>query len=87
MVFRAPRWPRRTSAGVAANAARFNAFDNAVSTGAFAVLGPRSRASVPLTIDPAEFAATPALGVMVVGIENFSGKAEANLLRFGGEED
>src|SRR5882762_8050633 len=72
---------------VAANAGRFNAFNNAVSTGAFAVVGPRSRASVPLTINPAEFAATPALGVMVVGIGNFSGRAEANLLRFGRGED
>jgi subtilisin family serine protease len=71
----------------AADAGRFNAFNNAVSTGAFAVVGPRSRASVPLTISPTEFAATPALGVMVVGIENFSGRAEANLLRFGREED
>jgi len=72
---------------VAANAGRFNAFNSAVSTGAFAVVGPRARASVPLTINPAEFAATPALGVMVVGIENFSGRAEANLLRFDGEGD
>jgi len=71
----------------AADAGRFNAFNNAVSTGAFAVVGPRSRASVPLTINPTEFAATPALGVMVVGIENFSGRAEANLLRFEREED
>src|SRR5260221_1181546 len=72
---------------VAANAGRFNAFNSAVSTGAFAVVGPRARASVPLTINPAEFAATPALGVMAVGVENFSGRAEANLLRFEGEED
>ncbi|MFL5310483.1 MAG: S8 family serine peptidase [Myxococcales bacterium] len=72
---------------VAANAGRFNAFANAVSTGAFAVVGPRARASVPLTINATEFAATPALGVMVVGIENFSGRAEANLLRFEREED
>ena len=70
-----------------ANAGRFNAFNNAVSTGAFAVVGPRSRTSVPLTINPTEFAATPALGVMVVGMENFSGKAEANLLGFGREEE
>ncbi|HEX9488182.1 MAG TPA: S8 family serine peptidase, partial [Gemmatimonadales bacterium] len=75
------------TAVVGPNAGRFNAFNNAVSTGAFAVVGPRSRASVPLTIDPTEFAATPALGVMVVGIENFSGRAEANLLRFEGGED
>src|SRR6266571_4199677 len=71
----------------AADAGRFNAFNSAVSTGAFAVVGPRSRASVPLTINPTEFAATPALGVMVVGIENFSGRAEASLRRFGREED
>ena len=71
----------------AANAGRFNAFNNAVSTGAFAVVGPSSRASVPLTINPTEFAATPALGVMVVGMENSSGRAEANLLRFEREED
>src|SRR5882762_7796685 len=72
---------------VAADAGRFNAFNSAVSTGAFAVVGPRARASVPLTINPAEFATTPALGVMVVGIGNFSGRAEANLLRFEREED
>ncbi len=72
---------------VAANAGRFNAFTNAVSTGAFAVLPPGARASVPLTINAAEFAATPALGVMVVGIDNFSGKAEANLLRFDREDE
>jgi subtilisin family serine protease len=71
---------------ITADAGRFNAFNNAVSTGAFAVVGPRSRASVPLTINPTEFAATPALGVMVVGIENSSGRAEANLLGFEREE-
>jgi hypothetical protein len=71
---------------VAANAARFNAFTNAVSTGGFAVVGPRARTSVPLTINATEFATTPALGVMVVGMENFSGRAEANLLRFEREE-
>ena len=72
---------------VAANAGRFNAFNSAVSTGAFATLAPRARTSVPLTINAAEFAATPALGVMVVGMENFSGKAEASLLRFERGED
>ena len=72
---------------VAANAGRFNAFSSAVSTGAFATLAPRARTSVPLTINAAEFAATPALGVMVVGMENFSGKAEASLLRFERGED
>jgi subtilisin family serine protease len=75
---------------VAATAGRFNAFNNAVSTAAFVTLAPGARASVPLMIDAAELATTPALGVMVVGIENFSGKAEASLLRFereGEDED
>jgi minor extracellular serine protease Vpr len=72
---------------VAANAGRFNAFNSAVSTGAFASLAPGARASVPITVNATEFAATPALGVMVVGIDNFSGKAEANLLKLDREED
>jgi len=37
---------------------------------------------VPLTINPTD-SPPRTLGVMVVGIENFSGRAEANLLRFG----
>ena len=51
--------------------ARFNAFENAISTGAYAVVGPGDKALVPLSIDPAEWAATPALGVMVVSLDNF----------------
>ena len=50
--------------------ARFNAFNNSVSTGAFAVLAPGASASVPIAIDPKEFSLTPALGEMVVAIEN-----------------
>jgi len=37
--------------------------------------------------EEASVTATAPLGVMVVGIENFSGRAEANLLRFGRGED
>jgi subtilisin family serine protease len=74
------------TAAVSRDAARFNPFTNAVSTGAFVALAPRSTASVPLTIDPAEFRLTPARGVMVVGMDNFSGKSEANLLRIEGDE-
>jgi len=74
-----------TTGAVGPDAARFNAFNNALSTGAFAVVGPRSTASVPLAINPAEFGLTPPLGVMIVGIENFSGKKEAEVQRIGGE--
>jgi hypothetical protein len=67
---------------VGPDAAKFNAFTNALSTGAFVAVAPRSKASVPLAIDRAEFRLTPPLGVMVVGIENFSGEEEAKLLPF-----
>jgi hypothetical protein len=42
----------------------------AVSTGAFDVLPPGGTADVPLSIDQVEWAMTPPLGIMVVGIEN-----------------
>ncbi|MEP7308385.1 MAG: S8 family serine peptidase [Acidobacteriota bacterium] len=51
--------------------ARFNAFENAISTGAYAVVGPGDKAFVPLSLDPAEWSATPALGLMVVSLDNF----------------
>ena len=50
----------------------FNAFSNSVSTAAFVTLPPDTSASVPISIDPAEFAITPALGVMVVSLDNFT---------------
>src|SRR5262249_12137412 len=54
---------------VAANAGRFNAFNSSVSTGAFASLAPGARASVPLTINPHQFAVPPPLGLMVLRIQ------------------
>jgi subtilisin family serine protease len=62
--------------------AKFNAFNNALSTGAFAVLAPGDSASVPLALDRAEFKLTPALGAMVVSEENLArGNAQALLLQ------
>jgi subtilisin family serine protease len=70
-------------------AASFNAFNNAISTGAFAVLAPGASATVPISIDRAEFALTPALGEMVVALENQNGHEEGNtqalLLSAGGD--
>ena len=62
--------------------ATFNAWSNAVSTAAFATLAPGQHVSVPLTIDPVEWKLSPALGVMVVGLENFNG-GQARLLGIG----
>ncbi len=50
--------------------ASFNAFDSSVSTGAFVMLPPGTGASVPLVINRQEFRKTPALGQMVVSLEN-----------------
>jgi len=58
---------------------KFNAFNNALSTGAFAVVNPDAKTDVPLTIDPTEWKITPALGVMVVGLENRN-REQARLL-------
>jgi len=68
----------------------FNAFQNAITTAAFAALNPGDRASLPVSIDPAEWARTPALGLMVVGLENANhgdGNRQAQLIRVGGRED
>jgi subtilisin family serine protease len=50
----------------------FNAFNSSISTAIGAALNPTERISLPLSIDPAEWAKTPALGLMVVGLENFN---------------
>jgi minor extracellular serine protease Vpr len=60
--------------------ASFNAFSPAISTGQFVSVDPGARATVPVSVDPAEWALTPALGLMVVTEDNAAGKAEAALL-------
>jgi hypothetical protein len=61
--------------------ARFNAFSAGISNGDWAPVAPGARVSVPVVIDPDEWAQTPALGVMVVDKESNSGAAQAALLR------
>jgi len=62
--------------------AKFNAFNNAIGTGAFETLAPGASASVPISFDRAEFRITPALGAMVVSEENLArGNRQALLLR------
>jgi subtilisin family serine protease len=60
--------------------ASFNAFTPSISNGDFVPLVPGASASVPVTLDPAEWALTPALGVLVVNQENRSA-SQATLLR------
>jgi subtilisin family serine protease len=67
-----------------ATTASFNAYDSAISTGAFFTLPPATSASVPLSINRKEFRLTPALGQMVVSLENLArGGSEALLLSLG----
>lgn len=61
-------------------AAFFNAFHNSISTGAFDLLPPGASASERITIDRTEFALTPALGAMVVSLENLTKENRQALL-------
>ena len=60
--------------------ARFNAYNSSISTGAFATLPPGASARVPLSINRAEFRRTPALGQMVVSLENTARNGSEALL-------
>jgi len=59
---------------------QYNAFSSSISQGAFVPLPVGASAQVPITINPAEWALTPALGVMVVALDNRAGRLEAELL-------
>ena len=60
--------------------AKFNAWAPSISTGAFVTLAPGASASEDITINAAEWAMTPALGIMVVTLDNKNGKDEATLI-------
>jgi minor extracellular serine protease Vpr len=53
-----------------ATPAKFNAFGSAISNGDFEVLPPGASVNVPLVIDRKEFRTTPALGQLVISLEN-----------------
>ena len=52
--------------------AKFNAFENAISTGAYVSVAPLTHQNVPISINPAEWQLTPAKGLMVVSTNNFT---------------
>jgi minor extracellular serine protease Vpr len=61
--------------------AKFNVWNNAISTGGFATVAPGASDTLNvIQINSAEWAVTPALGVMVVTTDNKSGPAEAQLI-------
>ncbi|HWZ71924.1 MAG TPA: peptidase S8 and S53 subtilisin kexin sedolisin, partial [Casimicrobiaceae bacterium] len=60
--------------------AKFNAFTPSISTGQFVTVQPNGTATVPVSINTAEWAITPALGVMAVAVENLNGAPQADTI-------
>ena len=68
-------------ADVVAGTAKFNAGPtSAISQGMFASVPVGASGAVQVAINPTEWALTPALGAMVVSLDNKAGKEEAALL-------
>jgi minor extracellular serine protease Vpr len=66
---------------VVQGSAQFNVWSNAISTGGFATVAPgQTDSSNVISVDSAEFALTPAIGLMVVTLDNASGADEAQLI-------
>jgi len=63
--------------------ASFNAFTPAISNAMFVSVAPNATATVPVSVDPVEFAKTPALGLMVVTEDNRAGAPQARLIEAG----
>jgi subtilisin family serine protease len=66
---------------VVSGSAKFNVWSNAVSTGAFVNVAPgQTDSSTIISVNSAEFALTPAAGLMVVTLDNPAGEGEAQLI-------
>lgn len=66
---------------VVAGTAKYNVWSSAISQGGFATVAPRgSDASNVISVNSAEWARTPAKGLMIVTLDNKSGKDEAQLI-------
>ena len=59
---------------------RYNAWSSSISQGMFANVPVGASGAVPVTITPAEWALTPALGSLIVSLDNRAGKDEAALM-------
>ena len=71
------------SAAALPGTASFNAFTPAISNAMFVAVAPNATATVPVAVDPAEWAKTPALGLMVVTEDNRAGAPQARLIEAG----
>jgi len=60
--------------------AKYNAYSSSISQGMFATVPVGASGTVPVSINPTEWAQTPALGTMIVTLDNSAGKGEAALL-------
>ena len=65
---------------VVAGTAKYNAYSSSISQGMFAPVPVGASLAVPVSINPTEWAQTPALGEMIVTLDNAAGKGEAALL-------
>ncbi len=66
---------------VVAGTAKYNVWSSAISQGGFATVAPRgSDDSNVISVNSAEWARTPAKGLMIVTLDNKSGKDEAQLI-------
>jgi hypothetical protein len=61
--------------------ARYNAWSSSISQGGFQTVAPNGTATEPISINPTEWALTPALGLMVVTTDNKAGADEAQLIK------
>ena len=61
--------------------ARFNAWSSSISQGGFQTVAPNGTATEPISINPTEWALTPALGLMIVTQDNKAGADEAQLIK------
>jgi len=67
--------------------AKFNAYASSVSQGAFLTVPAGGTATTTLSLDPVEFARTPALGWMVVSFDNPNGAKQAQLIGIRDSDD
>jgi len=65
-------------------AATFNAFSPSISNALYFTVPPGVAGTVPVAIDPTQWATSPALGLMIVSEDNASGPSQAVLLKAGG---
>lgn len=63
--------------------AKFNAWSSSITQGDFLTVPPGGEASTTISINPAEWALTPAMGIMVVGVDDKAGQEEADTVAMG----